>query len=211
MWSKVSLRRLLDPAGIALGLLGLTAVLAGVCLILVIASGADSTNTWATYYVSLTWVALAVVLLVFIGACLARRIDLDFGPWLPVLLGAISFAAALVPWIAIVTGHSAAASAIYREQGVPQGEVPFWDLVLPLRSIDCANAGFDVYADGNGCLEDPTIYGPGVLWLRFVPGLFTASHARVTLAAVISATPSRSARPAVNSPGTNRSQSTPGP
>jgi len=144
---------------------------------MVLGSGANPASTWATYYVSLTWVALAVVSLVLVGGVLVRRVDIAFGPWMPAVIGALSAAVSLIPWIAVSTGHPDAAAAIYRELRVPQGEVPFWDLVLPLRSIDCAAAGFDVYAQGNGCLEDPTIYGPGVLWLRFIPWVFTADHA----------------------------------
>jgi len=157
-------------------LLGLTALLAFACLAMVLGSGADPANTWATYYLTLTWVAIGVVLLLMVGAVLVRRIDLDFGPWLPTVIGLVSVAASLVPWLLLSFGQPDAAAGFYREMRVPQGEVPFWDLVLPLRSIECASAGFDVYAAGNGCLEDPTIYGPGVLWLRFIPWIFAADH-----------------------------------
>ena len=35
-----------------------------------------------------------------------------------------------------------------------------------------------MYAENNGCLQDPSIYGPGVLWLRFVPfDLFSERYA----------------------------------
>ncbi|HEY7823389.1 MAG TPA: hypothetical protein VIG24_11165, partial [Acidimicrobiia bacterium] len=44
--------------------------------------------------------------------------------------------------------------------------------------VDCARWGFDIYAVGNGCLADPSIYAPGMVWLQYVPGgIFSEANA----------------------------------
>jgi hypothetical protein len=66
---------------------------------------------------------------------------------------------------------------IYRGLKVPQGIVQFWDLDLVMLSVDCARFGFDIYQDNNGCMQDASIYGPGMVWLRFIPfGLFSQAN-----------------------------------
>ena len=135
----------------------------------VLRSGTDPANTSAPGYLPLAWVALAVLVAAFAVATLIRRADIGVSRWMPVAVGAVSLLASLVPWWAIYVGNADLGGAIYRGLRVPQGIVQFWDLVLPLTSIDCHAAGIDVYAENNGCLQDPTIYGPGVLWLKWVP------------------------------------------
>ena len=38
-----------------------------------------------------------------------------------------------------------------------------------MLSVDCARWGFDIYQDNNGCMQDPSIYAPGMVWLARVP------------------------------------------
>jgi uncharacterized membrane protein len=38
-----------------------------------------------------------------------------------------------------------------------------------MLSVDCARFGFDIYQDNNGCMQDASIYGPGMVWLRYIP------------------------------------------
>ena len=53
-----------------------------------------------------------------------------------------------------------------------------------MKSVDCARWGFDIYADNNGCLAEPSIYAPGMVWLRFVP-FDVFSEANVAVLGVI--------------------------
>lgn len=157
---------------------GLTALLLVIALLQVLRSGTDPANTSAPGYLPLAYAASAVLLAVFVTAAFIRRVDLDLGPAFPWLVGAVSAVVSLVPWWAVWTGSADLGATIYRGIRVPQGIVQFWDLVLPLQSVDCASWGFDVYAENNGCLADPSIYGPGVLWLQYVPfDLFSEKYA----------------------------------
>jgi hypothetical protein len=125
----------------------------------------------------MAYVATAVLLAVFVIGGLVRRANVQLGPGLPWIVGAVSLLVSLVPWWAIWTGNAALGGAMYTGLRVPQGIVQFWDLTLPMQSIDCAAVGVDVYAANNGCLADPTIYAPGVLWLQWVPfDLFSARY-----------------------------------
>jgi len=154
-----------------------TAVLVAVALSRVLLSLTDPANTSAPGYMPLAYVATAVLLAVFVIGGLVRRADVQLGPGLPWFVGAVSLLASLVPWWAIWTGNAALGGAIYTGLRVPQGIVQFWDLTLPLQSVDCAAVGVDVYAANNGCLADPTIYAPGVLWLQWVPfDVFSARY-----------------------------------
>ena len=93
------------------------------------------------------------------------------------LVGAVSLGFALVPWLLLTYGHSDTAALLYRGLRIPQGTERFWDLALVLRSIDCSAVGVDVFAQHNGCLPDPAIYGPGMLWLQHLPfGIFSFTH-----------------------------------
>ena len=53
-----------------------------------------------------------------------------------------------------------------------------------MKSVDCARWGFDIYAENNGCLAEPSIYAPGMVWLRFVP-FDVFSEANVAVLGVI--------------------------
>ena len=157
-----------------------TAVLLLAAIIQVLRSATDPANTSAPGYLPLAWVALAVTAAVLLASVVVRKVDIGVWRGLPFVIGALSLVASVVPWWTLFVGNESVGSAIYRGLRVPQGIVQFWDLVLPLQSIDCAAVGVDVYAANNGCLQDPTIYGPGVLWLQWVPfDVFSARNASV--------------------------------
>jgi len=161
---------------VALGF-AVTAALLALAVSRVLLSLTDPSNTSAPGYMGLAYVAAAVLLVVFLVGAMVRRADVRLGSGIPWLVGGVSLLVSLVPWWAIWTGNAALGGALYTGLRVPQGIVQFWDLTLPMQSIDCAAVGVDVYAENNGCLADPTIYGPGVLWLQWVPfDLFSARY-----------------------------------
>ncbi len=129
-------------------------------------------------FVSLSVIAAGVLVCVFATAAFIRRFDVRLGRGFPWLVGGASLVLAVVPWWMVTAGRPDLASAVYRGLQVPQGIVPFWDMSLVLQSIDCSSRGYDVFAANNGCLADPAIYGPGVLWLQHVP-LQVFSESRV--------------------------------
>jgi len=147
----------------------LTAVMLAATLASILLSGAEPDRVGSDEYLPLAWVATFVIVAVFVVAALVRRASVSFGEAMPWVIGMVSLLVSLIPWWAVFAGGTDLGARIYRGLRVPQGLVQFWDLELPLKSIDCASYGFDVYAAGNGCLRDPTIYGPGLLWLRWVP------------------------------------------
>lgn len=154
-----------------------TAVLLALALSRVLLSLTDSANTSAPGYMGSAYVAVAVLLAVFVIGAFVRRADVRLGSGLPWVVGVVSMVVSLVPWWAIWSSNSALGGSIYSGLRVPQGIVQFWDLLLPMQSIDCASVGVDVYAANNGCLAEPTIYAPGVLWLQWVPfDLFSARY-----------------------------------
>ncbi len=156
----------------------LTGSLLALALVQVLRSLTDPANTSAPGYLPLAYAATAVLLAVFVVGAFVRRADVTLGRFFPWLVGLVSAVVSLVPWWALWSGSTDLGALIYQGLRVPQGIVQFWDLVLPLQSIDCASVGVDVYAANNGCLADPSIYGPGVLWLRYVPfDLFSARYA----------------------------------
>ncbi len=157
---------------------GLTAAVLAGALAQVLRSLSDPANTSAPGYLPLAYAATAVLLAVFVVGAFVRRADVELGRHFPWLVGLVSAVVSLMPWWALWAGSTDLGALIYRGLRVPQGIVQFWDLVLPLQSIDCASVGVDVYAANNGCLADPSIYGPGVLWLQYVPfDLFSARYA----------------------------------
>ena len=122
----------------------------------------------------------SVLLVVFALPAFIRRFDVNLGRLFPWAVGAVSVALSIVPWWLVASGNSALANVVYRGLRIPQGSEQFWDLALVLRSVDCASYGFDVYAANNGCLADPSIYGPGTLWLQYVPfDIFSARNAPI--------------------------------
>ncbi len=82
-----------------------------------------------------------------------------------------------MPWWGLNGGNPDLGILIYRGLRVPQGIIQFWDLSLVMQSVDCARWGFDIYAANNGCLADPSIYAPGMVWVQYVPfQLFSESN-----------------------------------
>lgn len=163
-----------------------TAVLVGVVMVQILRSGSDPGATAVTRYLPdvdadylpKAYAAAAVLAAVLVVGLFVRRLAVGTRRALPWAAGALSALAALGPWWAVHWGAAGLAQSAYRALHVPQGIFPFWDLTLVLQSIDCAADGYDVLAPGNGCLADAAIYGPGVLWLRFVPlEAFSAGNA----------------------------------
>ena len=161
-------------------LAGLSLALSLLAIVQVLRTASDPSNTSAPNYVPAALTALAVFVAIFASAALIKRLDLQVSNALAWLVGAVSLAFALVPWLFLTYGNADTAALLYRGLRVPQGIERFWDLALVLRSIDCSAAGVDVFAQDNGCLTDPAIYGPGMLWLQHVPfGIFSFSHVLV--------------------------------
>ena len=138
-------------------------------VLLVVVSIADPANTVAQGYAHLGYVALAAFVAVLVTSALVRQVLISTGRPFPWLVGAVSFVVSFVPWWGLAGGNTDLGVLIYRGLKVPQGIVQFWDLDLVMLSVDCARFGFDIYQDNNGCMQDASIYGPGMVWLRFVP------------------------------------------
>lgn len=146
-------------------------------VLLVLVSIADPANTAAQGYVHLGYVALAVLVAVAVTSALITRVRLQSAYGFPWFVGGVSFLFSFVPWWGLAGGNTDLGVLIYRGLKVPQGIVQFWDLDLVMLSVDCARFGFDIYQDNNGCMQDASIYGPGMVWLRYVPfGLFSRSN-----------------------------------
>ena len=173
-------------ARLAAGAAGVTWGLVFACVLLVVVSVADPANAAAQGYAHLGFVALAVFVAVLLTSTLVRRIVISTARPFPWLIGAVSFTMSFVPWWGIAGGNTDLGVLIYRGLKVPQGIVQFWDLDLVMLSVDCARFGFDVYQDNNGCLQEASIYGPGMVWLRFIPfSLFSQSTVGVLGVAMI--------------------------
>jgi hypothetical protein len=151
---------------------GVTSALTLVIILMVILSATDSANTGAAGYVPLANSAFAVVLAAVIVGAFARRVRVHASAGFAWIVGAVSFAVSFIPWWGLAGGNPDLGVLIYRGLKVPQG--------LVMQSVDCARWGFDIYAENNGCLADPSIYAPGMVWLRFVPfDVFSESNAAV--------------------------------
>jgi hypothetical protein len=162
---------------LAVGAAATTWALVGVALGLVLASITDPANTAAQGFAHLGWVALAVLVAVLVTSGTVSRARISTSPALPWIVGGTSFVASFLPWWGLAGGNTDVGVLIYRGLKVPQGIVQFWDLDLVMLSVDCARFGFDVYQDNNGCMQDASIYGPGMVWLRFIPfGLFSQAN-----------------------------------
>ena len=163
---------------------GITSALALVVILMVILSATDPANTDAAGYLPLAYSAFAVVLATVFVAAFVRRIRVKVSAGFAWLVGVVSFVVSFIPWWGLAGGNPDLGVLIYRGLKVPQGIIQFWDLSLVMQSVDCARWGFDIYAENNGCLSDPSIYAPGMVWLRFIPfNLF--SEANVAILGVI--------------------------
>ncbi len=157
--------------------LSLTLALLVVIETQVLRTAADPANASAQFYVPAATTAAAVFVLAFGIPAVLRSFEISVAPAIAWIIGAVSFALAFIPWLALQTGNSNLASWVYHGTHVPQGQVRFWDLSLVLESLDCHRFGFDVFAQHNGCLAQPAIYGPGVLWWAKLPGHpFSSAH-----------------------------------
>lgn len=107
-----------------------------------------------------------------------RRVSVRVTRWWPWIVGLASAGMALLGWWLVMLAPALGA-AWYRAGRVPQGIVQFWDLRLTLETVDCASWGFDVFQANNGCLVDPSIYGPGITWLGFLSSVFTESNTEI--------------------------------
>ena len=162
---------------LAVGASVATWALVGASLALVLASITDPANTAAQGFAHLGWVALAALVAVLVTSGTVSRSRISTSPALPWIVGGTSFVASFLPWWGLAGGNTDLGVLIYRGLKVPQGIVQFWDLDLVMLSIDCARFGFDTYQDNNGCMQDASIYGPGMVWLRFIPfGLFSQAN-----------------------------------
>ena len=149
--------------------LTVAAVVAAVVAVLL--SGTDPANTSAPGYLGLAYAAAAVLLAVFLVGAFITRVDVGVLRGFPWLVGAVSLIVSWAAWLVVWLGHAELGGIVYRGLRVPMGMIQFWDLSLVLQSVDCASVGVDVYSAHNGCLQDPSIYAPGTLWLQWIPGI----------------------------------------
>lgn len=157
----------------------LTYVLAVVVLGMIVIRSTDDTVNPAVSALGLT--ALLVITAAFLLPAGLRRFGVQTRAWFPYLVAGISALFSMGPWLLTALGQTSAATAIYQGLRVPPGIVQFWDLDLVLQSVDCAQVGVDVYSSNNGCLQDPSIYAPGTLWLGYIPGDIFSSKNSVWL------------------------------
>ena len=129
-------------------------------------------------------VAAAVLTIIFLAALFARNVTIKFGRGFPWVVGGVSLAGALVPWLFAALGRPDLAMGVYRGLQVPQGWVQFWDLSATSYQIDCAGQGFDVFDLSNGCTSG-FMYGPGILWFQVLPGSLSNHVATVGVLAMV--------------------------
>lgn len=145
---------------------------------LVLLSITDSANSAAAGYLPLAWAAAAVLLTVLLVSVFVRKIDVSLVPGFPWFVGIVSFVVSFLPWWGLSGGNPDLGTLMYRGLNVPQGIIQFWDLALVMQSVDCSRWGFDIYLANNGCLQDPSIYAPGMVWLQYVPfNIFSQANA----------------------------------
>lgn len=176
-------------AGRTLVVAGLVGVVASgvLAVLLVLLSITDPANTSAAGYLPLAWSATAVLLAVLVLSLVIKRADIAVWRGFPWLVGLVSFIVSFLPWWGVSGGNSELGTYIYRGLKVPQGIMQFWDLALVMQSVDCARWGFDIYANNNGCLQDPSIYAPGMVWVQYVPfGVFSQANVLILGVAMIS-------------------------
>lgn len=142
------------------------AFVAGVEALLISGAADDVVNAAVPTAAVSAALALAVA---FALPAFVRRLDLDVSGVLPWVAGGLSAVLVAVPWLAYGAGSVSWAEVLWRGVRIPPGLDDFWDISLVLQSVDCASFGFDVYSANNGCMQDPSIYGPGTLWLQYVP------------------------------------------
>ena len=155
---------------------------AAAVIALVLLSITDPANTPAAGYLPLAWSAAGVLVLVALVSAFVRRIQFKVGAGFPWVIGVLSFLASFIPWWAISGINPDLGVLIYRGLKVPQGIMQFWDLSLVMLSVDCSRWGFDIYVDNNGCMQDASIYAPGMVWLQYVPfTIFSQANVAISM------------------------------
>lgn len=168
-----------NGSGLRLARAGAAGVIAAgvVVMALVLMSITDPENGSAAGYLPLAWAATAVLLAVLVIALFVRRIDVSLARGFPWVVGVLSFVVSFIPWWGLAGPNPDLGTLIYRGLKVPQGIMQFWDLNLVMQSVDCARWGFDIYAFNNGCMQDASIYAPGMVWVQYVPfGIFSEAN-----------------------------------
>ena len=150
-------------------------VFLSVLAVQIVRSGERPSTALPEDYLPIALSAFAVLLAMLVGALFVRRVDVRVSRGFAWVAGAVSFLVSWGAWLVVWLGDEQLGAWIYRGLRVPQGIEPFWDLSLILQSVDCASWGFDVYAANNGCLAEPSIYGPGTLWLQWIPFMSESS------------------------------------
>lgn len=126
--------------------------------------------------------AVLVLLIVFLVPALVRPFDVSMRRVAPWVIGLVAVLPALIGFLVRSRVDDLYGIWVFGGMRVPlyEGVPYFWDATLILQSIDCSRVGVDVYAFNNGCLPDPALYGPGQLWLKYVPfDIFSAGNAPV--------------------------------
>ncbi len=147
----------------------LTALASLVVTALVLASATRVDDLAIAGHIPLAWTALAVLTTVFLFGLFTQSLDLRLGRRFPLVVVSLSLVVSLGTWVLLALGNESLAASIYRGLRIPQGVMQFWDLSLVMLSVDCARWGFDIYQENNGCMQDPSIYAPGMAWLARVP------------------------------------------
>jgi len=150
--------------------LGLASAAASVLVtVLVLASGSQVEDLAVAGHIPLAWTALVILLAVFLVGVFTKSIRISLRAGFPWVVVALSLLVSLGTWALLAAGNEALAASIYRGLRIPQGVMQFWDMSLVMLSVDCSRWGFDIYQSNNGCMQDPSIYAPGMVWGQYVP------------------------------------------
>lgn len=155
-----------------------TVLLVGLFILGVASRATEDPSASGPAIATLAMTALVVLGLAFAIPAAFLKFDVRVARWWPWVVGGVSALLALVGW-GLAIGVPLSGAALYRAIRLPQGPVQFWDLRLTLETVDCARWGFDVFRENNGCLADPSIYGPGITWWQYGFGLFSESNTTV--------------------------------
>jgi len=161
--TPTALTRLVAVLGLA------TAVASVLVTALVLASGSQVEDLAVAGHIPLAWTALVILLAVFLFGAFTKSIRISLRAGFPWVVVALSLLVSFGTWALLAAGNEALAASIYRGLRIPQGVMQFWDMSLVMLSVDCSRWGFDIYQSNNGCMQDPSIYGPGMVWVQYVP------------------------------------------
>ena len=136
---------------------------------LVLASGSQVEDLAIAGHIPLAWTALVALLAAFAVGIFTTSIRINLRSHFPWVVVGLSLLVSLGTWLLLAVGNEALAASIYRGLRIPQGIMQFWDMSLVMLSVDCSRWGFDIYQSNNGCMQDPSIYAPGMVWVQYVP------------------------------------------